>query len=98
VTGGHEVEPGVLEGIASTLRKASSDVDGLAGSVPATPDAGDGTAAIASILSKLVDSAGQFVVGAAAAGDAVAQGKANYTEGDAAARDAVLRSGGARAE
>lgn len=98
MTGGQEVDHGVLDGIARTLRSASSHVEALAGSVPATPDAGDGTAAIASILGKLVDGAGRLVVGAAAAGDAVAQGNATYVEGDAAAREAVLRSGGARAE
>ncbi|MGA6165682.1 hypothetical protein [Amycolatopsis magusensis] len=82
---GYEVDPGVLDGIASTLRDASSDVDSLGASAPGTPDAGDGTPAITGILARLVDNAGQLVIGAAAAGDAVAQGNAGYDSNEAAA-------------
>ncbi|MFC0112852.1 hypothetical protein [Kibdelosporangium aridum] len=73
-----EVDAGVLDGIASTLRRASMDVDALGNSVPAAPDGGDGTPAVLGIVARLVDNAGQLVIGAAAAAEAVAKGNALY--------------------
>jgi hypothetical protein len=89
----HKVDHGVLDGITSTLRNASAGVDGLANSVPATPDAGNGRAAIATIMAKLVDNAGQFVIGTAAASDAVSSGNASYAENDAAASETIHSAG-----
>jgi hypothetical protein len=93
---GHEVDPGVLDGIASTLRNASSTLDSVGNSMPGTPDAGDGTAAITGIMARIVDNAGQLVIGAAAAGDAVAAANGAYKENDAAARDDLHRAAGSR--
>lgn len=87
MTGGFEVDPGVLDGIASTLRKTSADVDALGNSVPVAPDAGLGTPAIIGILARLVDNAGQLVVGTAAAGDDVATAAREYQDIDAQARE-----------
>lgn len=91
---GYQADPGVIDGIASTLRKAATHLDGLGNSTPATPDAGDASAAVAAILGKLTDSAGQLVIGTNAAGDAVADGSAAYAETEAQAGDAVTASGG----
>ena len=87
---------GVLDGIASTLRHASSAVDGLGNSVPGTPDAGDGTPAIVGILARLVDNAGQLVIGAAAAGDDVAKAKGAYQKNESDAANDVRNATGAR--
>lgn len=98
---GHEADPGVIDGIARTLRDAGTDLDSVGGSLPATPDAGDATPALAAILAQLSDNAGQLVVGLAAAGDTVSDAGARYSEDDAAARDTFAgaqTSGEARAE
>lgn len=94
MTGGFEVDPGVLDGIASTLRNASADVDALGSSVPGTPDAGLGTAAVAGILAHLTANAGQLVVGAGAAGDEVADAARKYQELDAQAREDLHNASG----
>ncbi|MEC3977960.1 hypothetical protein [Amycolatopsis sp. H20-H5] len=87
---------GVMDGIASTLRHTSSAVDGLGNSVPGTPDAGDGTPAIIGIMARLVDNAGQLVIGTAAAGDAVIEGKGAYQQNEASAANDVRNAPGAR--
>lgn len=89
----HKVDHDVLDRISRTLRNAGAGVEGLANSVPATPDAGNGKAAIATIMSKLVDNAGQFVIGTAAASDAVSSGNASYLENDAAASETIHSAG-----
>lgn len=94
MTGGFEVDPGVLDGIASTLRHASADVDDAGNSMPDPPDAGLGTPAITGILARLVDNAGQLVVGAMAAGDEVTMAEQNYLEMDAQARKDLHRAAG----
>jgi hypothetical protein len=94
---GHRVDHGVLDGISSTLRHASTDVDGLASSVPSTPDAGNGTAAIANIMAKLVDNAGQFVIGTAAAADAVGSANSSYAENDVTSGETIHNTGNNRA-
>lgn len=93
---GHEVDHGVLDGIASTLRNASSSLDSVGNSMPGTPDAGDATAAITGIMARIVDNAGQLVIGAAAAGDAVATANAAYQKNDAAAKEDLQRAYGPR--
>lgn len=90
---GFQVDPGVLEDIASTLRHTSNQLDSSAESAPAPPDAGKASPAVAAILAKLVENAGQLVVATAAAGDAVAKGGAAYVEQDAQARDSVQATG-----
>ncbi|GAB3502675.1 hypothetical protein [Amycolatopsis cihanbeyliensis] len=93
---GPEVDYGTLDGIASTLRNASTDVDALGNSVPGTPDAGDGTPAVTGILAHLVENASALVLGAAGAGDDVASAKQRYQEQDGVATEDVQRAGGAR--
>ncbi|MGH3451391.1 MAG: hypothetical protein ACRDQW_11845 [Haloechinothrix sp.] len=97
---GHEADPGVIDGVARTLRNAGTQLDEIGGSVPATPDAGDAGPAIATILAQLTDNAGQLVLGLAAAGDTVATASSQYADDDAAARDTFAgarSSGSARA-
>jgi len=84
---GYEVDPDVLEGMASTLRNASSDLDKVGNALPETPDAGDATPAIAAMLAQLTDNAGQMVLGLAAAGESASQAASRYAADDAAARD-----------
>lgn len=84
---GHEADPGVIDGIARTLRNASTQLDRAGNSVPETPDAGDATPALAAVLAQLSDNAGQLVLGLAASGDTVATASSRYAEDDAAARD-----------
>lgn len=89
-----EVDAGVLDGIASTLRRTSAEVDAVGNSVPAAPDAGDGTPAIVGIMARLVDNAGQLVIGAAAAAEAVAKGNSRYQENEAATAGNLNNAGG----
>jgi len=91
---GPEVDYGVLEGISSKLRNASSDVDALGNSVPGTPDAGDGTPAVTGILAHLVENASALVLGAAGAGDDVASANAGYQGQDQAAGEDVQKAAG----
>lgn len=84
---GFTVDPGVLEGITTTLRGAAQDLDEAGETAPRTPDAGDATPAVAAIMAQLVDNAGQLVLGLAAASDAVANAEASYVETDSDAAD-----------
>lgn len=84
---GFKVDPGVLEGIAKTLRDAAQDLDKAGETVPRTPDAGDATPAIAAIMAQLVDNAGQLVLGLTAASDAAANAGTSYLETDSEAAD-----------
>ncbi|MGO1052997.1 hypothetical protein [Crossiella sp. CA198] len=90
MTGGRAlVDHGVLDGIARTLRQTSAEVDGLAGSVPGAPDAGNATAVVTGMLARFLDNAGQLILGAAGAADQVAAGNADYAGTDAQAADEV---------
>ncbi|MQA61724.1 MAG: hypothetical protein GEU86_09560 [Actinophytocola sp.] len=92
---GHEADSGVIDGIARTLRNASTQLDRAGKSTPDTPDAGDATPALAAVLAQLSDNAGQMVLGLVAAGDSVATASSRYAEDDAAAREEFT---GAKAE
>lgn len=93
---GPKVDHDVLDGIASKLRNASSDVDALGNSVPGTPDAGDGTPAVTGILAHFVENASALVLGAAGAGDDVASANKGYREQDHAASEGVQKAAGGR--
>jgi hypothetical protein len=93
---GFEADPGVLDGITRTLTHASADLDSIGNSMPGTPDGGDGTPALAGIMAHIIDNAGQLVIGAAAAGDAVTSTKANYQNRDADVADAFRHTSVAR--
>ncbi|TKG64253.1 hypothetical protein [Prauserella endophytica] len=90
---GYTADPGVIEQISQTLRAAADDLDAIGGSVPAAPDAGEVSGMMAAALSKLTHGAGELVVGATAAGDAVANGGAAYAEQEATAKDSLPTEG-----
>lgn len=91
---GFHADPGVIEGISRTLRNAADDLDRVGSSVPSAPDAGEVTGYMAGALAKLTEAAGEMVVGAAAAGDAVADAGRQYVESDSAAREGLNRGAG----
>lgn len=91
---GFEVDPHALESIANTFHNASTDLDALGKSVPGTPDAGDGTAAVTGILSHLVENASSLVLGMAGASDDVTEVNKTYEEQDAAASAELQKASG----
>lgn len=86
------VDTKALDGIASSLGSAGQDLDGSGTTVPSGVDAGDATAAVLGILSRLVQDAGQMVVGLAAASDAVTDANAKYRTQDAEMADDLIKS------
>lgn len=92
--GSFQADPGVLDGIAGTLRNAGANLDQVANSMPPTADAGAAAPAMANIMANLVDAAGQLVLGTAEAGDTVSSSAGTYADTDARNRDVVRDSGG----
>lgn len=86
MTSGFTADPAQMETMASTLRNAGLTLDSVGSSAPSAPDAGEVTADIAAVIGHLANSAGELVVGVAAAGDAVAQGGADYAEAEESGR------------
>lgn len=82
MAGGFDVNTGGLDAIASTLRTASTNLDGTEAPPPA-PEAGAVTGAINAMLGVLTSGAASVVESVGAAGDAVADGGAAYTETEA---------------
>lgn len=58
----------------------------LAGSVPGPPNAGPLTADLTMVVAHQVEAAGEYAIGIAAAGQAVAEGGKAYQETDDAAK------------
>lgn len=81
MSGGFRADPATLDGVASTLRGASADLEG-SGSPPPAAEAGACTAAVNAVLSLLSESVAGVVEGVGAAGDAVAESSARYVETD----------------
>jgi hypothetical protein len=88
MTSGFSVDPGVLAGMSRMLGGGADMLNDLAGSMPGVPDAGAEAAAIAKVVAHQCGAAGEYAVGVAAAGQAVADGGKEYQEAD----DAVKRS------
>ncbi len=91
---GFDVDLGVLDGIARTFHQASEDVDALGSSVPGTPDAGDGTPAIAGILAHFVENTSSLVLGLAGAGDDITAAAQDYRSQDDTASNELEKSSG----
>lgn len=85
--GGFTADLGVIDGVARMLRSGSQAIEDLAGSVPGVPDAGEVSAVMASLMSKLTDAADEVSTGVAAAADEVERSAQTYGESDQAARD-----------
>lgn len=86
MSSGFSVDPGVLDGVAGMLRGGADSLNDLAGSVPGVPDAGSVSADMAKVIAHQVEAAGEYAIGVAAAGQAVAEGGKEYRETDDAAR------------
>jgi len=76
-----EVCVDVLPTIAKRLQSVNDDLEAVGSTVPPTPDAGDMSGAISSILSQLLAVAGQVSEGTAA--DAVRANGSSYNQSDA---------------
>ncbi|WP_072804078.1 hypothetical protein [Rhodococcoides yunnanense] len=74
---------------AGYLNDAAIRVDEIAPSVPTEVDGGVGTAAIFGILSNLVTSAGQLVIGLAGMSDMLNECATRYAEQDIVAADEI---------
>lgn len=83
---GFSADPGVLDGIAGMLDGGADALNDLAGSVPGVPDAGSMSVDMAKAISDQVAAAGEYAIGVAAAGQAVADGGKAYQETDDAAK------------
>lgn len=68
-----KVDPRALEGYASRLRNAATDLEGMA-SPPELPEAEEAAGLLASILSHVTTSLSEITSGLGAAGDSVASG------------------------
>ncbi|QLY33937.1 hypothetical protein H0264_18410 [Nocardia huaxiensis] len=77
--------------IATTLATSSTELDSTASKSPETVDAGVATPSVLALLSVLLDSAGQLVVGMAASADAVTEAAKQYKEQDDTTADEILR-------
>jgi hypothetical protein len=86
MTSGFKADPALMETMAGTLRNAGLALDSAGNGAPTAPDAGDVTADIAALIGHLTNSAGELVVGVTAAGDAIAQGGADYLEAEGSGR------------
>lgn len=82
MTSGFQTDPAVMATMASTLQNAALALDSAGSNAPSAPDAGDVTAHITAVIGHLTNSAGELVVGVAAAGDAVAQGGEHYLDAE----------------
>ena len=80
---GIDVDLSVLATIAGGLDSGASGLEGLAGGVPSGVDAGPMSAVVASMLSQVVDSAGNVSVALAGAADSVRLARTYFQSADA---------------
>lgn len=80
-----KADPGVLDGMARTLRDAGTTLDSVGGSAPGTPDAGPLSGEMAELMALFTGAAGELVIRVSAAGDAVADGGETYVDTDQSA-------------
>jgi hypothetical protein len=78
-----DVDLGVLSTIATTLDTAADGLEGLAGSVPRAVDAGPMTAVIASMLSQVVNSAGNVSTSLSSSAEMARLSRRYYERADA---------------
>lgn len=91
---GFYVDHTVLDSISSTFSDASGALDGVGRSIPGTPDAGVGAAAVTAVVAHLVENASSLVLGLAGAGDDVDEANRTYKDNDAAATDELRKAVG----
>jgi len=88
MSGGFTADQGVIEETASILRSGADSLES-SGRTPPAPDAGELTGVMGSVMSKLVNAAGELSTGTSAAADAVAEGGRTYAEADDAAKQSL---------
>jgi hypothetical protein len=81
-----DVDLAAMEGIASRLRTASTDLESTA-SPPEAPEAGDATGILALLLSHLTLSMDGAITGLGVSGDAVTDSRELFQQTDDANRD-----------
>ncbi|HEX3649861.1 MAG TPA: hypothetical protein VHV49_15655 [Pseudonocardiaceae bacterium] len=86
MTSGFSADPGVLDGVAGMLRGGADALDDLAGSLPGVPNAGPVSGDMTIAVARQLAAAGEYAIGVAAAGQAVAEGGKAYQETDDAAK------------
>ncbi|SDK76637.1 hypothetical protein SAMN04487820_112109 [Actinopolyspora mzabensis] len=86
---GFRADPVILDEIIGTLRQAGDELHRTRAAAPAEPDAGDASAAVATLLNQLVEEADRLSATASATGDAVADSAAAYIESDRRAREGL---------
>ncbi|SFE33756.1 hypothetical protein SAMN04487819_11187 [Actinopolyspora alba] len=87
MSSGFRIDPVILEEITGTLRQAGDELHRTRATAPAEPDAGEARTPVAALLNQLVEEAERLSATASAAGDAVADSAAAYTEADRRARE-----------
>ncbi|MBA4858762.1 hypothetical protein IU443_22245 [Nocardia farcinica] len=85
------IDQNTLAQIASTLNASSTELDASYNTTPEVLDAGTVTPSVLALLSVLMDSAGQLVVGMAASSAAVTEAATKYKEQDDTTADALIR-------
>ena len=78
-----DVDLGVLSTISTSLDNAATGLEDLAGSVPSGVDAGPMSAVIASMLSQIVDSAGNVSEALSSSAEMVRLSRRYYERADA---------------
>ncbi|MFD3594888.1 hypothetical protein ACFWU5_19360 [Nocardia sp. NPDC058640] len=85
------IDQNSLATISKTLVKSSTELDATSDKTPASVDAGVVTPSVLAILSVLLESAGNLVLGMGASGNAVTEAATKYKEQDDTTADAILR-------
>ncbi|MFD3461591.1 hypothetical protein ACFV24_07695 [Nocardia fluminea] len=85
------IDQNALDTISKTLTKSSTELDGTSDKTPASIDAGIVTPSVLAILSVILESAGNLVLGMGASGSAVSEAATTYKEQDDTTADAILR-------
>lgn len=83
MSGGIDVDLGVLDAITVDLEGAAAGLEGLAGSVPRGIDAGPMTAVITSMISQVVTSAGNVSIALSGSAESVRLARGYYGRADA---------------
>ncbi|GAB3549823.1 hypothetical protein J2S53_001199 [Actinopolyspora lacussalsi] len=90
MSSGFRIDPMILGEITGALRQAGDELHRTRATAPAEPDAGEARTAVAALLNQLVEETDRLSDTASAAGDAVADSAAAYTEADRQAREVLL--------
>lgn len=93
MSGELRADPGVLDGIASSLRGAAGDLEGLGGSVPAAPDAGEASGPLGELISHLLENAAKYASAVSEVAGSVAEGSTDFMNTDQSASESLRAKG-----